>query len=73
MARTVVPLNDTKIKKAKSEGSNTKLSDGGGLYLLIDKNNNKFWRFDYYRPYSKKRNTISFGIYPEVSLSLIHI
>lgn len=69
MARTVVPLNDTKIKKAKSEGKNIKLSDGGGLYLLIDKNNNKFWRFDYYRPYSKKRNTISFGIYPEVSLA----
>ncbi|OTG85513.1 integrase [Acinetobacter sp. ANC 4558] len=69
MARTVVPLNDTKIKKAKSQGSNIKLSDGGGLYLLIDKNNNKFWRFDYYRPYSKKRNTISFGIYPEVSLA----
>ncbi|WOE32729.1 MULTISPECIES: tyrosine-type recombinase/integrase [unclassified Acinetobacter] len=69
MARTVVPLNDTKIKKAKSEGSNVKLSDGGGLYLLIDKKNNKFWRFDYYRPYSKKRNTISFGSYPEVSLA----
>lgn len=46
-----------------------KLSDGGGMYLLIDKNNNKFWRFDYYRPYTKKRNTISFGSYPEVSLA----
>ena len=69
MARTVIPLNDTKIKKAKSDGRNVKLSDGGGLYLLIDKNNNKFWRFDYYRPYSKKRNTISFGAYPEISLA----
>ncbi len=46
-----------------------KLSDGGGMYLLIDKNNNKFWRFDYYHPYTKKRNTISFGSYPEVSLA----
>lgn len=69
MARTVTPLNDTKIKKAKSDGKTIRLSDGGGLYLLVDSNGRKLWRFDYYRPYSKKRNTISFGSYPEVSLA----
>ncbi|HCQ9935560.1 TPA: integrase arm-type DNA-binding domain-containing protein [Acinetobacter baumannii] len=70
MPKTVVPLTDTKIKKAKSEnGKSLKLSDGSGLYLLIDKNQNKFWRFDYSRPYTKKRNTIGFGSYPEVSLA----
>ncbi|MGV7818868.1 integrase arm-type DNA-binding domain-containing protein, partial [Mycobacterium kansasii] len=45
------------------------LSDGYGLYLYIDKNQQKFWRFDYSRPFTKKRNTLSFGPYPEVSLA----
>lgn len=69
MAKTVTPLTDSKIKKAKYIDKTVKLSDGGGMYLLINKSNNKFWRFDYYRPYSKKRNTLSFGTYPEVSLA----
>lgn len=69
MPKLVVPLTDAKIKKTKSEGKSLKLSDGSGLYLLVDKNQNKFWRFDYSRPYTKKRNTVGFGIYPEVSLA----
>ena len=69
MPKTVVPLTDAKIKRAKSEDKPTKLSDGYGLYLYIDKNQQKFWRFDYSRPFTKKRNTLSFGPYPEVSLA----
>ena len=38
ISKTVVPLIDTKIKKAKSEnGKYLKLSDSSGHYLLIDK------------------------------------
>ena len=33
MPKTVVPLTDAKIKRAKSEGKPAKLSDGYGLYL----------------------------------------
>ncbi|WP_406741586.1 hypothetical protein [Acinetobacter albensis] len=38
------------------------MSDGLGLYLFIHKNGYKYWKFDYSRPYMKKRNTISFQI-----------
>lgn len=71
MPKTVAPLTDTQIKKAKFDESKkvTKLFDGKGLYLLIDKSNNKFWRFEYQRPYTKKSNTLSFGDYPTVTLA----
>lgn len=70
MPKLVVPLTDSKIRNTKPTPEKTqKLSDGAGLYLLIDKNGRKSWRFDYARPYSKKRNSIGFGHYPEVSLA----
>jgi hypothetical protein len=46
-----------------------KLSDGGGLYLLLDQNGGAYWRFDDVRPISKKRATIAIGIYPSCTLS----
>jgi hypothetical protein len=46
-----------------------KLSDGGGLYLLLDRKGGAYWRFDYIRPISKKRATIAIGIYPSCTLS----
>ena len=46
-----------------------KLADGNGLFFIIDKKGYIYWRFDYTRPISKKRNSISFGTYPEVSLA----
>lgn len=70
MPKLVVPLTDTQIKKAKNEGTSPiKLSDGGGLYLLLDTKGNKYWRMDYIRPITKKRNTLAFGLYPEISLA----
>lgn len=69
MPKVVTPLTDTQIKRIKSDGLIIKLFDGGGLYLLVDKTGNKFWRMDYTRPVTKKRNTLAFGVYPEVSLA----
>ena len=31
-------------------------------------NGSKIWRFQYYKPFSKKRTLISLGVYPEISL-----
>lgn len=39
------------------------------FFFIIDKKGYIYWRFDYTRPISKKRNSISFGTYPEVSLA----
>lgn len=43
------------------------MADGGGLYLLINPNGAKWWRFKY--RYTGKEKLLSFGVYPEVSLS----
>ncbi|WP_392552938.1 integrase domain-containing protein [Orbus wheelerorum] len=69
MARITTPLSDTKIKTAKPQEKEYTLQDGRGLYLLIKPIGTKIWRFNYYRPVSKKRALISFGSYPEVSLA----
>ena len=47
------------------------MQDGDGLYLLVKTNGSKSWRFNYYRPgvTPKKRALLSFGLYPDVSLS----
>ncbi|MCH7311723.1 integrase arm-type DNA-binding domain-containing protein [Acinetobacter sp. ANC 4805] len=39
------------------------------MYLIIEKNSNTYWCFDYTRPITRKRNSMSFGIYPDVSLA----
>ncbi|MBM0876680.1 integrase arm-type DNA-binding domain-containing protein [Acinetobacter pittii] len=76
MPKIVPALTDSKIKSEISkhrkevEKKMLKLSDGSGLYLLIDKNGGTSWRFDYTRPILKKRNTISIGPYPEISLAI---
>lgn len=60
---------DTKIKTSKPQEKEYTLQDGRGLYLLIKPIGTKIWRFNYYRPVSKKRALISFGSYPEISLA----
>lgn len=35
MAKIVKPLTDTQVRLAKAHEKNYKMSDGGGLYLLI--------------------------------------
>jgi integrase len=61
-------LSNIAIKHAKpySTGKPRKLSDGGGLYLLINKTG-KYWRYNY--RYLKKQKTLALGVYPEITLS----
>ena len=70
MARTIIPLNSTKIDKAKPQEKEFTLSDGKGLYLLVKPNGAKLWRFNYYKPFTqpKKRALIGVGKYPDISL-----
>lgn len=69
MPRTVAPLTDTAIRKAKPGPKPTKLRDGGGLYVQLNPDGSRWWRWDYHRPVTGKRNTLSLGTYPEVSLA----
>lgn len=74
MAKLVVSLTDTKIKAEiaahkKAPDKIKKLSDGSGLYLFLDKKGGTYWRFDYVRPITKKRATLSIGVYPEITLA----
>ena len=68
MPKLASPLTDTQIRKAKPREKLYRLSDGNGLSIEIKPNGSKIWRFRYFRPISKKANTLSFGSYPEVSL-----
>ena len=62
-----MPLNDLSIRKAKANNRPFKLSDGGGLYLLIRPDGARYWRMDY--RCAGRRGTLAFGVYPTVSLA----
>ena len=60
-------LTVAQIKNEKSSGKPIKLSDGGGLFLLIQPNDKKYWRLAY--RFNGKQKTLALGVYPEVSLA----
>jgi hypothetical protein len=69
MAKIVTPLTNTEVKQAKLKDKVYKLSDGEGLQLRIKPNGTKTWLLDYFKPYTKKRTSISLGSYPSVTLA----
>lgn len=64
-----MPLTDTAIRKMKPEQKPLKLRDGGGLYLILRPDGARWWRLDYRRPVTGKRNTLSLGTYPDTGLA----
>lgn len=60
-------LTDMAIKKAKAEAKPYKMTDGAGLYLLVEPKGSKYWRM-FYR-YAGKQKTLAIGVYPDVSLA----
>ncbi len=59
-------LTDLQIRQAKQKANQYKLNDGNGLYLLVHPNGSKYWRMKY--RFDNKEKTLSFGVWPEVSL-----
>jgi integrase len=59
-------LTDTAIRNTKPTDKPIRLSDEGGLYLLLNTTGSKWWRFDY--RFAGKRKTLSMGVYPDVGL-----
>lgn len=60
-------LSAPSIAKAKPTGKTVKLSDGGGLVLVVGPKGAKYWRLRY--TFGGKENMISLGVYPAVSLA----
>lgn len=61
-----MPLTSTAVKNAKPKDKNYKLTDQGGLYLLVRKTGSKTWKYDY--RINGNRGTYTIGRYPETSL-----
>ncbi|HGH4408579.1 TPA: tyrosine-type recombinase/integrase [Yersinia enterocolitica] len=62
-----MPLTDIKVKTAKPIDKAYKLTDGGGMYLLVKPNGSKYWRLKY--RFVGKEKMLSIGVYPDVSLA----
>lgn len=63
------PLTNTEVKQAKPKEKEFNLVDGDGLALRVKPNGSKLWVFNYFRPYTKKRTSLSFGSFPTISLA----
>ena len=61
-----MPLSDTAIRNAKPGAKPLKMTDGGGMYLLLNPNGSRWWRFDY--RFDGRRKTLSMGTYPDTGL-----
>lgn len=59
-------LTDVAVKQAKAKDKQYKMSDGGGMYLLVTPSGKKYWRMKYY--IKGKEKLASLGVYPDISL-----
>ncbi len=67
MPKRIAPLTDAQIRNAKPSKKPRKMFDGGGLFLVITPSGGKLWNFKY--RISGKEKKLSFGPYPEISLT----
>jgi hypothetical protein len=67
MPKLATPLTNIQPKTAKPRDKPYKLSDGGGLYLLVNPDGSKYWRMGY--RFEGTERLLAFGKYPEISLA----
>lgn len=60
-------MEDIEARKTKPKNTTYKITDGKGLYLLVNSSGGKLWRYDF--AHEGKRKTLALGAYPEVSLA----
>ena len=60
-------LTDVKVRTAKPQDKPYKLSDSGGLFLLVQPPGGKWWRYKY--RYAGKEKLLAIGAYPDVGLA----
>lgn len=61
-------LSDTHIRNAKPQEKDYRLTDHGGLTLLVKSNGSKLWQYRF--RFNEKANIYSIGKYPDVSLAM---
>lgn len=62
-----MPLTNFEIRNIKPANKPFKISDGGGLFILVQPHGAMLWRLKY--RFLGKERTLSFGAYPIVSLA----
>lgn len=62
-----MPLTNAEVKNAKPDTAPYKIADQHGLFLLVNPNGSKLWRFKY--RIAGKEGLFSIGPYPEISLA----
>jgi integrase len=62
-----MPLSDRQINNLKPSGKPLKVSDGGGLHLLVAPSGGKLWRMAY--RFNGLQKLLAFGAYPAIGLS----
>lgn len=67
MPKLATPLTAIQPKTAKPRDKSYKLTDGGGLYLLVNPDGSKYWRMGY--RFEGTERLLAFGKYPDVSLA----
>lgn len=67
MPKRIPQLTPLQLDKAKPTDREYKLSDGGGLFLLVTPSGGKLWNLKY--RFNGKEKRLSFGAYPTVTLS----
>lgn len=60
------PLTETTIRALKARASSYKVSDGGGLHLLVSSSGSKTWRLAY--RFEGRQRCLTLGLYPTLSL-----
>ena len=67
MPKRIVPLAPLHISNAKPKEKGYKLTDGGGLYLLVTPSGGKLWRLKY--RFGGLEKKLALGTFPAVSLA----
>lgn len=57
-------LTDLQLRNAKQANKPYKLTDGGGMYLLVTPAGGKYWRLKY--RFAGKEKLLALGVYPDV-------
>jgi hypothetical protein len=67
MGIPTMPLADTYLRNAKGAEKPYKKADGAGLFILVQPDGKRFWRFSY--RFAGKQKTLSMGTYPITGLA----